>query len=55
MLNLTGDMLFIDKKKPFSGPTARVTRWWAGQDNTNLTEPASSQERCLKTRRLPPL
>ena len=27
--------------------------WWAGRDNAVLMEPASSQETCLKTRRLP--
>jgi hypothetical protein len=29
----------------------RANRWWAGRDNASLTEPTSSQETCLKTRR----
>ncbi|MBE2197982.1 MAG: hypothetical protein IAE79_05180 [Anaerolinea sp.] len=36
-------------------PTSGVARWWAGRDNTALTEPASSHETCLKTRQLPPV
>ena len=39
----------------FSSPTVCVTRWWARRDNAALAEPASSQEKCLKTRRLPPV
>ena len=35
--------------------TVCVTRWWAGGNNAILTEPTSSQENCLKTRRLPPV
>ena len=35
--------------------TACVTRWWARRENAILTEPASSHENCLKTRRLPPV
>jgi hypothetical protein len=30
--------------------TVGVTRWWAGRDNANLTEPASNHANCLKTR-----
>ena len=38
-----------------SRPTACVTRWWVGRDNATWTEPTSSHENCLKTRRLPPV
>jgi hypothetical protein len=27
--------------------------WWAGREDAALTEPTSSHETCLKTRRLP--
>src|SRR6266508_104371 len=36
-------------------PTVGVTRKWVGQDNAVLTESTSSQEKCLKTRRVPPV
>ena len=42
-------------KIPACGLTACVTRWWVGRDNAALTEPTSSQENSLKTRRLPPV
>src|SRR5687768_15583595 len=34
-------------------PTSCVSRKWAGRDNATLTDPASSRENCLKTRRIP--
>src|SRR3990172_1624382 len=34
-----------------SCPTAGVTRWWAGRGDADLTEPTSSHENRLKTRR----
>jgi hypothetical protein len=37
------------------GPTAGVTRWWVGQDNSILPEPTPSRANRLKTRRLPPV
>ncbi|HEY9824506.1 MAG TPA: hypothetical protein V6D19_03600, partial [Stenomitos sp.] len=36
-------------------PTVCVTRWWAGRDKAILPEPTPSYEKCLKTRRLPPV
>jgi len=46
--------LTLHKLHQRSSPTACVTRWWVGPDNTTLPEPASSQTNCRKTRRLPP-
>ncbi len=37
------------------GPTGCVTRWWAGQDQAILAEPALGHANGLKTRRLPPV
>ena len=36
-------------------PTVCVTRGWAGQENTILTEPTPSHANGLKTRRVPPV
>ena len=33
--------------------TARVTGWWAGRDNTILSEPTPSRRKRLKTRTVP--
>ena len=45
----------VDSGSAFVRLTAGVTRWWAGRDNATLPEPRLSQEKCPKTRRLPPV
>jgi len=42
------------EQNPFAAQRLALPGWWAGRDNTALTEPAPSHANCLKTRRLPP-
>ena len=47
-------MCLIPKEAPNGWRYAPKGYWWVGRENATLPEPALSQEKCLKTRRVPP-